>query len=130
MFRLKKDMVGVAVWDNPDPNDVTTKAVDVLRPIKVIVIGAGMSGMTAGILFPRSIENLELVIYEKNADIGGTWFENRYYRNNLILLAFWSDSAGILGWHAIFLPTHINSLLRRTLNGAVTTLVGQRYRRI
>lgn len=84
MFRLKKDMAGVARWDNPDPNDVATKAVDVLRPIKVIVIGAGMSGMTAGILFPRSIENLELVIYEKNADIGGTWFENRYCRNHLI----------------------------------------------
>lgn len=88
MFRLKKDMAGVAVWDNPDPNDVTTKAVDVLRPIKVIVIGAGMSGMTAGILFPRSIENLELVIYEKNNDIGGTWFEGRYCRNNLFLLTF------------------------------------------
>ncbi|KAK6386124.1 hypothetical protein LTS17_001698 [Exophiala oligosperma] len=80
MFRLKKDManVGPAVWEKLNDEDVATKAIDVLRPIKVIVIGAGMSGMTAGILFPRSIENLELVIYEKNADIGGTWFENRY----------------------------------------------------
>lgn len=83
MFRLKKDManVGPAVWEKLNDEDVATKAIDVLRPIKVIVIGAGMSGMTAGILFPRSIENLELVIYEKNADIGGTWFENRYCRS-------------------------------------------------
>ncbi|OAL40506.1 hypothetical protein AYO20_00242 [Fonsecaea nubica] len=78
MFRLKKDMANVAVWDTPTDGDPANKAIDVLRPIKVIVIGAGMSGMTAGILFPRSIQNLELVIYEKNADVGGTWFENRY----------------------------------------------------
>ena len=27
---------------------------------------------------PRRIANLELTIYEKNAAVGGTWFENRY----------------------------------------------------
>ncbi|KAJ3519792.1 hypothetical protein NM208_g13982 [Fusarium decemcellulare] len=46
--------------------------------MKVIVIGAGMSGIIASIFFPRAIENLELAIYDKNADIGGTWFENVY----------------------------------------------------
>lgn len=75
-------MGGVNMWDKIDWNDVSTKPIDVLRPIKVIVIGAGMSGMVASILFPRTIENLELVIYEKNADLGGTWFENRYDPND------------------------------------------------
>lgn len=77
MFRLKKGMAEVNMWDRPNLDDPTDKPIDLLRPIKVIVIGAGMSGITAAILFPRCIENLELVIYEKNADIGGTWFENR-----------------------------------------------------
>ncbi|KAH7350443.1 hypothetical protein BKA66DRAFT_563373 [Pyrenochaeta sp. MPI-SDFR-AT-0127] len=54
------------------------RAVDHLRPMKVIVIGAGMSGIIAGIFFPRNIENLDLVIYEKNPDLGGTWYESRY----------------------------------------------------
>ncbi|TKA32723.1 hypothetical protein B0A50_00948 [Salinomyces thailandicus] len=48
------------------------------RPIKAIVIGAGYSGVYCGIRIPERIRNCELVIYEKNAGIGGTWFENRY----------------------------------------------------
>jgi hypothetical protein len=48
------------------------------RPIKVIVIGAGYSGIYCGIRIPEKIRNCELVIYEKNAGFGGTWYENRY----------------------------------------------------
>ena len=49
------------------------------RAIKVICAGAGFSGLS----FAREIEtghipNCELVIYEKNSAVGGTWFENRY----------------------------------------------------
>lgn len=51
--------------------------VDHARPIKVVCIGAGYSGILAGIRFPQKIKNLHLTIYEKNDDVGGTWFENR-----------------------------------------------------
>ncbi|KAK9245704.1 hypothetical protein V1506DRAFT_537282 [Lipomyces tetrasporus] len=57
---------------------VEARAVDSRRPIKVIVIGAGFSGIVAGIRFPQRIPNVDLVIYDKNSDIGGTWHENRY----------------------------------------------------
>lgn len=43
------------------------------RPIKVIVIGAGYSGVYLGIRIPERLRNCELTIYEKNAGIGGTW---------------------------------------------------------
>jgi cation diffusion facilitator CzcD-associated flavoprotein CzcO len=46
--------------------------------MKVICIGAGMCGIAVGCMFPEKIPNLELVIYEKNTDVGGTWFENQY----------------------------------------------------
>ena len=52
--------------------------VENFRPIKVIVIGAGYSGIYCGIRIPERIKNVELVIYEKNAGVGGTWYENRY----------------------------------------------------
>ena len=52
--------------------------VDYARPMKVIVIGAGISGILAAIRFPQRIPNLDLVVYDKNPEIGGTWFENRY----------------------------------------------------
>lgn len=46
--------------------------------MKVICIGAGMSGIQTGVMFPQKIKNLDLVIYEKNPEVGGTWYENRY----------------------------------------------------
>lgn len=47
------------------------------RPIRVVVIGAGYSGIYCGIRIFERIRNAELVIYEKDAGIGGTWYENR-----------------------------------------------------
>jgi len=52
--------------------------VENFRPIKVIVVGAGYSGIYHAIRIPERIKNCELVVYDKNAGIGGTWFENRY----------------------------------------------------
>ena len=52
--------------------------IDYARPMKVVVVGAGISGILAAIRFPRRVPNLELVLYDKNPEIGGTWYENRY----------------------------------------------------
>jgi cation diffusion facilitator CzcD-associated flavoprotein CzcO len=49
-----------------------------MRPLRVVVIGAGISGILAAIRFPQRISNLSLTVYEKNTDISGTWLENRY----------------------------------------------------
>lgn len=49
-----------------------------LRPLKVIVIGAGYSGIYLGIRIPERLRNVDLVIYEKNAGVGGAWYENRW----------------------------------------------------
>ncbi|KAF5345136.1 hypothetical protein D9758_009675 [Tetrapyrgos nigripes] len=48
------------------------------RRMKVVIIGAGFSGITAGIRFRQRVPNLDLSIYEANAGVGGTWFANRY----------------------------------------------------
>lgn len=52
--------------------------IDEVRPIKVGVIGAGLTGITAGVLLPIKVPGLDLRIYDKNADVGGTWYENTY----------------------------------------------------
>jgi len=56
---------------------ISERAIDEPRPLKVIYIGAGVSGICAAIQFPKYTPSIELTIYEKNADVGGTWFENR-----------------------------------------------------
>ena len=48
------------------------------RRLKVICIGAGASGLLLAYKLQRSFDYFELVIYEKNEDISGTWFENTY----------------------------------------------------
>ncbi|KUJ09108.1 FAD/NAD(P)-binding domain-containing protein [Mollisia scopiformis] len=51
---------------------------DAVRSLKVAVIGAGISGVIAGVLLPAKVPGIDLTIFEKNADVGGTWFENIY----------------------------------------------------
>ncbi|KAK7544599.1 uncharacterized protein J3D65DRAFT_27201 [Phyllosticta citribraziliensis] len=48
------------------------------RRLRIIVIGAGYSGVYLGIRIPEKLRNVELVIYEKNPGVGGVWWENRY----------------------------------------------------
>ncbi|PGG98430.1 hypothetical protein AJ79_08869 [Helicocarpus griseus UAMH5409] len=48
------------------------------RKVKVLTIGAGVSGILMAYLIQKDCQNVEHVIYEKNEDIGGTWLENRY----------------------------------------------------
>ncbi|KAE8146765.1 hypothetical protein BDV25DRAFT_45725 [Aspergillus avenaceus] len=57
---------------------VEPRSIDESRPLRVVVIGSGISGIISSIRFRQRIPNLDLCVYEKNADIGGTWFENRY----------------------------------------------------
>ncbi len=55
-------------WDNV-PADARAN-------FPVIVIGCGMSGLLAGIRLQEA--GLPFTIVEKNAGVGGTWYENRY----------------------------------------------------
>ena len=49
------------------------------RLVKIIVAGAGASAISFAHEVERgALPNVELKIYEKNADIGGTWYENTY----------------------------------------------------
>lgn len=48
------------------------------RPLRVRVIGAGISGVYLAIRIPQRLRNIDLKIYEKNDGLGGTWWENRY----------------------------------------------------
>lgn len=43
--------------------------VDEFRDIKVGVLGAGLAGITAGVLLPAKLPGLDLRIYDKNADV-------------------------------------------------------------
>ena len=53
------------------------------RRLRLICVGAGFSGLILAhkikhVLPEAERKNIDLQIYEKNPDLGGTWYENRY----------------------------------------------------
>ncbi|KAM0367794.1 hypothetical protein ACHAPY_011639 [Fusarium culmorum] len=48
------------------------------RHLRVICIGSGASGLHLMYKMKREFTNVSLDVYEKNPDVSGTWYENRY----------------------------------------------------
>lgn len=48
------------------------------RRLRIATIGAGISGLNMIRTLRKSMTNYEHVVYEKNPEVGGTWYENRY----------------------------------------------------
>lgn len=64
---------------NPDGSYLTlNQPLGTRRQLKVICIGAGASGINLAYKVKTHLRDVEFVAYEKNPDIGGTWYENRY----------------------------------------------------
>lgn len=61
------------IVNGPRPEPVTSTPDDRLH---AIVIGAGIAGMLASVELTRA--GIPHVIVEKNDEVGGSWWENRY----------------------------------------------------
>lgn len=75
----------VAMPANPTPDPVRSSSYHIIeeplgtaRPIRVITIGAGASGLNIARNVKEHMKNVSLQIYDKNSTVGGTWLENRY----------------------------------------------------
>jgi len=75
---LNNHINGVNNGSNKTSFRISDTPVENFRPLKVIVIGAGYSGIYLAIRLPERLRNIQLTVYEKNAGLGGTWFENNY----------------------------------------------------
>lgn len=74
-------MNGVGDPDGSTQADVfepVGKAIDADKPIRVTIIGAGVSGIALYIRLLQYVPAAEINIIEKNPEAGGTWYENRY----------------------------------------------------
>ncbi|KAJ7657984.1 FAD/NAD-binding domain-containing protein [Mycena rosella] len=60
------------------PAEFSESAIDAARPMRVVIVGAGFSGIVAGIRFLQRVPNVRIAIYDANAGVGGTWFANKY----------------------------------------------------
>ena len=64
--------------EGTDPRRVDWSDIDTTAraDLPVVIVGCGMSGLLAGIRLGEA--GIPYTIVEKNAGVGGTWFENRY----------------------------------------------------
>lgn len=67
-------------WYNQDFDGfrVTEQPLHTKRHLRIICVGAGATGLQIAYKAERILENVDLQIYEKNNDVGGTWLENCY----------------------------------------------------
>lgn len=49
--------------------EIEEHPIDQVRDVKVAVIGAGLAGVSAGVLLPAKLPGIDLTIYDKNADV-------------------------------------------------------------
>ena len=70
------DELALTGTSTKDPQFDSPQLKAAARRIKVLVVGAGMSGILTGIRLAQAGVPFEII--EKNADVGGTWYENTY----------------------------------------------------
>lgn len=70
------DELALAGQSSKDPRFDQPKVEAAARRMKVLIVGAGMSGLLTGIRLSQAGVPFEIV--DKNPDVGGTWFENTY----------------------------------------------------
>jgi len=70
---LLMDQIG---FEQPTPRKEIAGRPPVPADFKVLVIGAGLTGMAAAIKLEEA--GYDHVVIEKNPEVGGTWYENRY----------------------------------------------------
>ncbi|KAF2815551.1 FAD dependent oxidoreductase [Mytilinidion resinicola] len=63
------------VWP---PLELEDHPIDEVRPLRVVVVGGGITGIMASIFLPAKVPKIDLVIYERQSDIGGVWNANIY----------------------------------------------------
>jgi 4-hydroxyacetophenone monooxygenase len=62
--------------EGTDPREPTWRLADIGGSFRCAVIGAGASGLAAAHRLRQA--GVEVTVFEKNADVGGTWLENVY----------------------------------------------------
>jgi hypothetical protein len=67
-------------WYNQDFDGyrITEEPLFKRRPIRLVCVGAGAAGLQIAYKAERTLKDVQIQIYDKNSDIGGTWLENRY----------------------------------------------------
>jgi 4-hydroxyacetophenone monooxygenase len=73
LLRSELSLDGESTFEQPAMQQINPAA---LQDFSVLVIGAGMSGIATAVKLKEA--GISYTVIEKNAEVGGTWFENTY----------------------------------------------------
>ena len=62
------------------PYSVQNAPMGARRPLRIVCIGAGYSGLMMAIIVEQKMKDrdVDFRVYEMNEDLGGTWLVNRF----------------------------------------------------
>ncbi|KAF9889081.1 hypothetical protein FE257_008058 [Aspergillus nanangensis] len=63
---------------NADGYRIQETLAGIKRPMRIVHVGCGAAGICLAKFVPERMDNVSIVCYDKNSDVGGTWLENRY----------------------------------------------------
>lgn len=61
-----------------DAKSRLTAPIHAERHVNVICVGAGASGLLMAYKIQKNFQNMSITVFEKNVEVSGTWYENRY----------------------------------------------------
>lgn len=107
--------------------------IDKPRRLKVVVIGAGLSGIIAGVLLPPKVPGIDLKIYEKNLDVVSLGHTTQ--GTKLVNLLGWTDivreapgsRTSTQVYAVIYRPMSIRLPFRLKPNGPRNSLKGLKF---
>src|SRR5437763_7747457 len=78
MILKKVTELQAAVVAQPETYTVRDTPLGSAKHIRIVSIGAGARGINMIRTLRKHLTEFEHVVYEKDEQVGGTWFENRY----------------------------------------------------
>ncbi|KAI0512941.1 hypothetical protein F5B22DRAFT_280782 [Xylaria bambusicola] len=67
--------------DTPSGHDASKRLegpIHAEKDMRIVIIGAGASGLLLAYKLQKDFQNISFTVYEKNPAVAGTWYENRY----------------------------------------------------
>ena len=108
----QQNAISVPTWtNNPQADDlpILEQLCGSRKKLRIAVLGAGVSGIDFFKRAEEKLKHVDIVCYEKNNEVGGTWLENRLSSATSDLWHTLTTSTDILDVPAIFLVRSTSS---------------------
>uniref|UniRef100_A0A8H7K2J8 FAD/NAD(P)-binding domain-containing protein n=1 Tax=Bionectria ochroleuca TaxID=29856 RepID=A0A8H7K2J8_BIOOC len=78
LAKLADHLYGATANAAKEQYEILEQPLGTTQHVRLVCIGAGASGISLIHTLKVHLTNYEITVYEKNPQVGGTWFENRY----------------------------------------------------